>query len=167
MKIRKIGLFLVLVVSMIFLVPVQPAKAWFIGYASPDGNAIDRIDLNRDGVFNGTVYYNPDSYMDNDTAIVPIGIEIGDNISLAVFVWLNGTVAGISSNEEGMTVIRHSIVVSTATNASVWSQQNFTHIVDGGEAWAPMYFYRYDVILDFTFVAATTYTVVVTYEIWH
>ena len=148
---------------------VQPAKAQFvIAYdydTSKDGNYMAYIIAYVDSVPNGTVYYNPTSYPDN-TAIQPLDIQAGVNLTLAVFCWVNGTVTGISSLSEGLAIMRHNTTVICSNGTSVFSQQNFTYIIgtDGG---APMYFFRHDVILDFIPVSGEIYTVTVTYEVFY
>ena len=155
-------------VLMIGFSTIPPAKAQFIiadyTYPSNNGNGIAYIHAYLDGAFNASMYKNPDSYPGEEVTN-PLEVESGVNITLAVFCWLNGTWAGIASLVEGKNVIRHSVTVSVTNRTTIFSQQDFTYIIgtDGG---APMYFYRYDVILDFVPVMGEIYTVTVTYEIF-
>jgi len=155
-------------VLMIGFSTIPPAKAQFIiadyTYPSNNGNGIAYIHAYLDGAFNASMYKNPDSYPGEEVTN-PLEVESGVNITLAVFCWLNGTHTNISSLVEGKTVIRHSVTVTITNGSTIFSQQNFTYIV-GGDGDAPMYFYRYDVILDFLPVAGEIYRVIVTYEIY-
>ena len=167
---------IIAIVSMLFVcsvlivsIPETKAQARFIiadyTYPSNNGNGIAYIHAYLDGAFNATMYKNPDSYPDEEVTN-HLDVGIGVNITLAVFCWLNGTHADISSLVEGKTIIRHSVTVTSNNGSTIFSQQNFTYIV-GGDGDAPMYFYRYDVILDFLPVAGDIYTVIVTYEIFY
>jgi len=154
--------------TLVFFVPVQPTKAQFVlSYDfSPDnyGNAIAYISAYFDGNWNGSMYKDPDSYPD-DTTTNPLETYEGINITLAVFCWLNGTYAGISSEAEGKTVIQHNVSVACSNGTVIFSQQNFTFNI-GMDGYAPMYFYRYDVILDFVPVSGQVYTATVIYEVY-
>jgi len=153
--------------TLLLFVPVQPAKAQFVlSYDySPDnfGNAIAYIHAYYDDDWNGTLYYDPDSYP-GDTATNPIETYEGTNITLAVFCWLNGTFADTASVAAGKLVIRHNVSVLMTNGTVIFSQQNFTYVI--GADFAPMWFYRYDVILDFVPVSGQTYTVTVIYEVY-
>ena len=162
-----IGIALLLSTLLLF-VPVQPAKAQFVlayDYSSDNyGNAIAYICAYFDGDFNGTMYYDPDSYP-TSTGINPLETYEGINITLAVFCWLNGTYAGVSSLAEGQTVIKHNVSVALTNGTVIFSQQNFTYNI-GGDGNAPMYFYRYDIDLDFEPLSGQIYTVTVIYEVF-
>jgi len=166
-KIITVALLGLFICSLLILVPVQPVKAQFVlsvDYPDDNGNGIYYIWAEFDGEFNATVYYNP-CHPSYGTATNPLETQVGVNITLAVFCWLNGTWADIASLVEGKNVIRHSVAVSMANGTTIFSQQNFTYITgtDGG---SPMYFYRYDVILDFVPEMGQIYTATVTYEVF-
>ena len=157
---------LIALVSLLLVATPQRGAAFVLAYdydPANNGNYIAYIGAYIDGVSNGTVYYNPVSYP-NSTA-VSLEVERGDNLTLAVFCWMNNTQVGASSLADGLRYIRHNITISTPTNQSVFSQQNFTYILgtDGND---PMYFYRHDVILDFDFTDGEIYTVVISYEVY-
>ena len=173
MKNRKkayvIGIALLLSALVLF-VPTQPAKAQFVlAYTfSPDnyGNGISYISAYFDGDWNGSMYKDPYNFdIPPETTTNPMETFEGTNITLGVFCWLNGTYAGISSLVEGKTVLKHNVSVLHSNGTVIFSQQNFTYI-SGADSLAPMYFYRYDVILDFAPVSGVVYTVTVIYEVF-
>ena len=154
--------------TLVFLVPVQPAKAQFIlAYTfSPDnnGNAISFINAYFDDDYVLTVYNDPDIYPTvTYTSIAEVNAST--SISLRVGCWLNSTYAGVASLAEGENVIRHSVSVLSSNGSVIWSQQNFTY-QSGVDVLAPMYHYDYDVTLDFVPVSGVVYTVTVIYEVF-
>jgi len=163
MKHRKktIGLLLVLVVSMILIVPIQPAKAQFIlaswDYPDEHGQGIVYFE-----VYNGSQLL---ATWESDE-ITSMEIYSDTNLTLAVYCWLNNDIVYADGFEDAKNYFRHSVIVSAPSNSSVFSQQNFTYI-DGSDTSAPMFWYRYDVILDIPFVDGESYTVVVTYEVYY
>lgn len=168
-KIYVLGIALLLS-TLVFIVPIQPAKAQFVlAYYSPDnyGNAIAYISAYYDGEWNGSVYKEPYQFP-SDTTTNPMETFTGTNITLAVFCWLNSTHAGVSSVAEGKTVIRHNVSVLVSNGTEIFSQQNFTYVigVDGGGPDEDFYFYRYDVILDIVPVSGQVYTVTIIYEVF-
>lgn len=153
---------IVLLTIGLLVASIPSAKAQFVlaswDYPDEYGQGIPYI-----SVRNSTEWVETFEYFEEAT----LEVAVDANVTLAVFVWLNGTLVGISSSEEGKSIIRHSVVVSSPSNSSVFSQQNFTFMLDTGESNAPMYFYRYDIILDFPLIAGTIYTAVITYEIFY
>ncbi len=147
---------------------IQPTKAKFVlAYDfSPDndGNAVAYINAYFDGDYNGTMYNDPDSYPDATPTPTLEALE-GTVITLRVGCWLNATYADVGSLAEGRNVIRHSVSVLAVNTSVIWSQQNFTYF-SGTDALAPMYFYDYDVILDFVPVSGQVYTVIIIYEVF-
>jgi len=131
---------------------------------SKNGNYIAYITAYLDSVPNETIYRNPISYDSPGTN--PLEVEAGVNITLSMECWLNATFTGISSLAEGLNIIRHSVVVTCINGTTVFSQQNFTYI-SGLDAFAPMYIYKHQVILDFVPERGDYYTVIVTYEVFY
>jgi len=174
MKRKIVALLGIVIISMMLVVSIQPVKAnpkFIIASSVPyNGNGIAYIGCYLDSVFNATVYYNFDAYLayaNNTAGINPLDVFAGSNITLSVFSWLNGTWAGIASFAEGQNVIRHHVTVALGNGTVVFSKQNFTYVDTGVyEEWAPMYFYRYDVILDFVPEMGQVYTATITYEVY-
>lgn len=112
-------------------------------------------------------FYSTDHPTHNYSANV-VEIPQGENVSLAVFTWVNGTYLGFASLAEGKNLIRHnvSVFISGRMNeTAVFSQANFTYVT-GTDGAAPMYYYRYDVNLDFVPVGGLIYQVVVFFEVY-
>ena len=154
--------------TLVFFVPTQPAKAQFVladyTYPPPNGNGIAYIKAFVDGEYAATMYNNPDSYP-TATPTNPLDIDAGVAIRLELECWINGTFVDISSLSEGRNVMRHSVIVTLVNGTTVFSQQNFTYVT-GTDAFAPMYNYKYSVILDFVPENGEYYTATLTYELW-
>lgn len=92
--------------------------------------------------------------------------EVGVAIKLRVYTWFNSTLTGAGSLAEGKLLQRHSVNVTDSFDVSVFSQQNFTYY-DATDAIAPpMWFYVYDVVLNFIPSSGMIYTVTIIYEVY-
>jgi len=78
---------------------------------------------------------------------------------------LNASLVGAVSEEDGKNYFRHTIVVKSATTV-VFSQQNCSLFIQSYE-YEGMYYYRYDVILNFLPQAGNIYTITVIYEVFY
>ena len=173
MRFRTKFLTWVVVMSLVLMIgfsTIPQTKARFVIAVLPydtskDGNFIASISAYYDSVFNDTMYYNPVSYPTEVPEPI-LEIDTAINLTLAVFCWVNGTIANISSLNEGLDIMRHSVVVTCINGTVVFSQNNFSYVV-GGAGDAPMYFYRHDVILDFQREIGEIYTVIITYEVYY
>ena len=168
-KLVACGVVMVLVV-MIGFSTIPQAQAQFViadyTYSTTNyGNSIAYIHAYIDSEFNASMYKDPDSYP-GESVTNPLEVAGGVNITLAVFCWVNGTVTGISSLSEGLTIMRHRVTVTGQNGTTIFSQQNFTYII-GSDGDAPMYFFRHDVILDFVPVQGQIYTATVVYEVFY
>ena len=167
---NKLVAWVVLMISLVAIgfTTIPPAKAQFIladyVYPPPNGNGIAYISIFIDGDYVDTMYNNPDSYP-TATPTNPLDIDAGVTMTLQLECWINGTFMDISSLAEGLLIMRHSIVITRINGTTVFSQQNFTY-VSGTDAFAPMYNYKYTVILDFVPEHGEYYTATVTYELW-
>ena len=85
-------------------------------------------------------------------------------IKLRCFVSFNSTLTGAIDTDDGKNYLRHSVTV-TNLGTTVFSQQNFTYFSNDTQL-DPIWYYGYDVVLNFLPVAGEIYTVVVTYEIY-
>lgn len=154
--------------TLIFFVPIQPAKAQFVlAYDFSEdnyGNAIQLIRAYFDGDYNGTMYADPDSYP-TLTTTPTLETTAGSSIVLEVGCVLNTTFADVSSIAEGLNVIRHNVSVLSSNGSVVFSKQNFTY-VSCTDFLDPMYYYDYTVTLDFTPLSGVVYTVTVIYEVF-
>ena len=159
---KTIGVLVVLVVSsMLLIVPIQETNAQFIlavwPYPDGDGQGVQYVK-----VYNGSQLLI--TWDSSDITIMEIGSDT--NLTLAVYCWLDNALVWADGFEDAKNYFQHSVIVSTPANSSVFSQQNFTYI-DGNDTSAPMFWYRYDIILDIPFVDGETYEVFLTYEIYY
>ena len=92
-------------------------------------------------------------------------LDIGVGIRLLCWTWFNSTLTGSSSTAEGQNYIRHNVVVKDNIGATVFSQNNFTYNTVVTTA-HPMWFYGYEVILNFLPEQEQYYTATVTYDVF-
>jgi len=76
---------------------------------------------------------------------------------------LNATLTGASDLTDGKNYLKHSITVSNYS-ATVFSQQNFTYRSSADVS--GIYYYSYEVILNFSPLSGTIYTIAITYEVY-
>ena len=158
---KGLGVLVVLVISMLLIVPIQETNAQFIlavwTYPDDNGQGIQYV-----RVYNGSQLLA--TWDSSDTTVMEIGSDT--NLTLAVYCWLDNALVWADDFEDAKNHFQHSVIVSTAANSSVFSQQNFTYI-EGNDTAAPMFWYRYDIILDIPFVDGESYEVLLTYEIYY
>ena len=140
----------------------QSAKFVIASWDYPDeyGQGIDAIEVyeNSTGSF---VLFETYAY-DDDTSNIDWNESVA--IKLRVYTWFNSTLTGVSTTNEGKLYQRHSVTV-TNLGSTIFSQQNFTYFYsDQIEPF--VWYYGYEVVLNFLPVAGEIYTVVVTYEIY-
>ena len=87
-------------------------------------------------------------------------------IKLSCWTWFNSTLTGATDWEDGENYHRHRVDVTTINGTVVFSQQNFTFASAFPAIDPPMWYYEYEVILNFLPIAGEIYTVIVTYEIF-
>jgi hypothetical protein len=86
------------------------------------------------------------------------------SLVLSVFTWLNATLVGAVSLEDGLNYLKHNITVSLA-GETVFSQQNFTY------SWSsdyedPLYVYQHNVTLSCFNTYGGIYTIAIVCEIY-
>jgi hypothetical protein len=159
---KKVSAILIAIFVCALLV-VTPVKAQFIvaSWEYPDeyGQGISTIMLYEDGDLEGFCNYN--------NASNEFIISEGDNITLRVTTYINQTVVGVGTVEAGKAYIRHSIVISTPSNSSFFSQQNFTYYSGALVPPTNRIVYTYTVWLNVVWVAGTTYTATITFEVFY
>lgn len=92
--------------------------------------------------------------------------DVGVGIRLEVFTYLNSTLLGLGSRVTGRLYQRHYVIVTDSSDTTVFSQQNFTYQYSNEDNW-PMYYYQYQILLDFLPLIAEIYTVEIMYEIYY
>lgn len=113
------------------------------------------------GTTMGTFYFvHPDTF-DVDVFDWTAGVFI----KLRFYFTLNSTLTGATDLTNGKNYFRHSIIVIDLNESTVFSQQNFTYYDNEGED-EGIYYYLYDIILDFEPVQGDYYTATVTYEVY-
>ena len=93
-------------------------------------------------------------------------VTSGASLKLRVDTTLNATLTGATDLEDGKNYFRTNVIV-TCVGIIVFSQQNLTSLVAEDDAGDPIYYYEYDVIIDFLLVAGQVYTVTVIYEVFY
>jgi len=89
--------------------------------------------------------------------------SVGRSIKLRIYTILNGTLTGATDAADGRNYHRHSVIVVNQ-GATIFTQQNFTYSLGGGAG--PLYYYEYEVILNFLPDYGQIYIVTVMYEIF-
>jgi len=166
---------LIVLISLLLVVTPQPANsAKFIlaGWDYPDeyGQGIRNVAMEQytNGEWVALTAPSPPKGYYYSSSVFNITDGEGSNGSILIGVqsYLNATLCGISDINDGPALIRHTITVSTAQNSSVFYQENFT-LTYQTDAYAPMYFYQYEVVTDFTPLEFMIYTAIITYEIFY
>jgi len=103
-----------------------------------------------------------------DSTVYTITTGEGSNGSLWINVqcYLNATLCGIADIDDGPALLRHNITVTNSADSIVFYQENFT-LTYQTDAYAPLYFYQYEVFTDFTPVSGEVYTATITYEVFY
>ena len=164
---KKISILVVLVVSMMLILPIRPAKAQFIiaswNYPDEYGQGIEalRAYQNISGSW-VSLTGGFDLTSGDSTALEINGTATG--VKILVKCWLNNTVVGAVDFEDGKNYLRHNGTL-TLIGENIFSLQNFTYTT-GTDTLDPMFYYQYEGIFPFTPIAGQTYTMVVTYEIF-
>jgi len=151
--------------------PTEITRFVVAGWDYPDvyGQGIDDMSVYQwvNGQFKGLTQFGLDpDYAGRTTVDIYGDGDGGGNITIYVDCWLNGTLTGADSLEAGKSYLRHSVNLASPENSSIFSQQNFTYS-DGSDSQAPMYFYIYNVTLDFTPVSGVSYTVTIDYDVYY
>ena len=90
----------------------------------------------------------------------------GVAMKIRVYSLFNQTLVGVGSTTEGQNYLRHSVNVASASNSSIFSQQNFTYY-DVTEVGDENYYYEYEVVLNFLPIVGQIYTATITYEVFY
>ena len=95
--------------------------------------------------------------------------NVSTGIKIEVFGYINYTLVGFNTVDEGKLYQRHYISVVDRNNTLLFSQQNLTYVSAHNTTYPPndVWAYRYDAILDFAQDYGEYYTVTVVYEIYY
>jgi len=103
-------------------------------------------------------------YLDNDQDYT-LNWSAGVRMKIRIYTVLNATLTGASDLADGKNYFRHSISVAGTNGTVIFSQQNFTYY-DSNDLASPLYWYEYEVILDFVPIAGEIYTATISYEVY-
>lgn len=161
---KKIYAILITVfVCALLVVTPKSANAQFIvaswDYPDEYGQGISTILMYIDGDLEGFCNYN--------NASNEFIISEGGNITLRVTTYINQTTVGVSTVEDGKLYIRHSVVVTTPSNSSLFSKQNFTYYDGALVPPTNRITYTYIIWLDVLWVAGTVYTATINFEVFY
>lgn len=142
----------------------QPNATFVLaGWDYPDeyGQGIHALEIfeNSTGSWvkvDGTYYYDESVDLEWNASV---------GIKIKCWTYFNNTLVGASDTNDGKNYQRHNVTV-TNFGVTVFNQQNFTYSNAYPEG-DPMWYYVYEVILDFLPVAGEIYTAVISYEIFY
>ncbi len=161
---KKICLFTVLMVLTLLVLPIQPAKAQFVlaewDYPDEYGQGINLFAFYENS--SGSWLSFGDAYEPDQSYIVDWNIS--GFIKLRCYAFFNSTLTGAADVEDGKNYLRHNVTVTSA-GTTVFNQQNFTYY-SNTTIEDPMWYYGYEVILNFIPVSGI-YTVTVIYEVFY
>lgn len=86
-------------------------------------------------------------------------------VCFQMYCVINNTLIGASSVAEGKNYLRHSILIYSPLNASVFFQQNATYV--SGAFDGDMIEYAYNFTIDFNPQYSTTYTAIITMDVFY
>ena len=92
--------------------------------------------------------------------------ESNGSIKLRCWTWLNSTFMDVATTNEGKALQRHSVIVTNSVG-TIFSQQNFTWFYDDDTIDPPLWFYGYEVVLNFLPLEGQVYTATVTYQLFY
>lgn len=165
---------IVLLTMLILVSSVPPARAQFIlaswDYPDEYGQGILGIKMweNSTGSWIAAPYYTDLGqfyYLNYHQTDYTYNWSAGAAMKLRADTLLNNTLVGAVDLADGQNYLRHNVTV-THHGDLIFSQQNFTYS-DSTDISAPMYFYEYEVILNFIPEDGQIYIVTVTYEVYY
>lgn len=104
------------------------------------------------------------SYEYDETIVFPW--EVGVGMKLRIYAFQNSTLTGASDTADGKNYLQHSVIVKNYADETVFSQQNFTYN-SVNDALDPLWYYGYDVVINFIPLAGEYYTITVLYEVYY
>jgi len=143
----------------------KPVKFILSSWEYPDeyGQGIESIYAyeNASGAY---VEYPDSPYYSSDN--IQLEKNLTGYVWLQIYCWFNRSLAGIpNSLPQGLILIRHTATVTQSNGTVVFSQINFTKTASN-QAFDPLWWIRYDVVLAFIPIAGETYTATITYEVY-
>jgi len=143
----------------------KPVKFVLSSWDYPDeyGQGIESIYAyeNASGSY---VEYPGSPYSSSDN--IQLEKNLTGYIWLQIICWFNRSHVGIPNIfPQGINRIRHTVNVTQSNGTVVFSQINFT-ITASSQAFDPLWWIRYDVVLAFQPIAGEVYTATISYDIY-
>ena len=164
---KKAGALIVVLLTLgLLFVSIPQAKAQFVlaSWDFPDeyGQGLNLFGFYENSTgswlsFTGSVYEPDQSYI--------INWNTSGSIMLRCYAFLNSTLTGAIDEADGKNYQQHNVIV-TSGGQTVFSQQNFT-FYNFEDLADPMWYYGYEVVLNFLPQTGSLYTVTVTYEVFY
>ena len=143
----------------------QPTTARFVlsswDYPDEYGQGIEYVKVYQNGT--GSYVELSESPI-NPTDDAELEVDSDGFLQIRVLTWLNKTYCGIANIGAAYAIFRHSINV-TLQGENVFSQQNFTKISASG-AGDPLFWFYYQVIIDFLPISGRTYVATIEYDLY-
>ena len=174
-KITFTAVMIVTVLSVLLIATPKTISAQFVlsewDYPDEYGQGIEGFLIYENSTGDWELWQNDDAsgpyYEHDDTQAHYFQWNASVFIKLRVITMLNSTLLGLGTHySEGIPFIRHNVTVTTLDETK-FSQANFTFVIADDDTYAPMWWYTYDVILDFVPLEGYTYTVTITYEVYY
>lgn len=149
----------------ITLASIPPAKAQFViaywDYPDEFGQGLHGVSIYENST--GSWVYVTSTWHDSESQLFEWNVSVG--IKLKTYSYLNSTLVGAGSIEEGKNYLRHNVTVVNRLGYEVFSQNNFTYTGDD-DIYDPIWIYFHEVVLDFLPEFGNLYTVTIFYEVW-
>ena len=161
---------LLLTTSALLLASVPQVEAQFVvsswDYPDEYGQGIDAFVIYENSTGSWLELDPPyDGLYDwEETYVIPW--EVGVGIKIRCYAFQNSTLTGASDTNDGKNYQRHSVIVKNFVDSTVFSQQNFTYD-SVNDVLDPLWYYGYDVVLNFIPLIGEYYTVTVLYEVYY
>ena len=142
----------------------EPSQFVISSWEYPDeyGQGIEAFEIYENSTGSWVLISGAYGYEDNYN----IDIYANGSIKLRCYTWFNSTLTGASDTNDGKNFQQHNVTVINM-GTTIFSQQNFTWFYDDDSINPPMWYYGYEVVLNFLPLEGQVYTVTVTYEVWY
>lgn len=144
---------------------VQPVRAQFVIATDIDdyGQGIDQLNLYENSTGSWLLLDAP-FYIDYQGETIEWPAGVGMKVLCKTF--FNSTLTGAASTAEGKLYQRHNVTVTNRAGVEIFSQANFTY-VSVSTSLDPIWYYHYEVVLNFLPAHLVSYLVTVTYEVFY
>ena len=164
---KSVAIIIMALICLVGVATIQPAKAnpQFIisSWEYPDeyGQGINLFAFYENST--GAWVEYGDAYEPDQSYIV--NWNTSGSIKLRCYAFLNSTLTGAIDEDDGKNYLRHNVTVTSA-GQSIFSQSNFTYY-NFADILDPMWYYGYEVVLNFLPLEGQVYIVTVTYEVFY